>query len=52
MEFDYIIFGAGSAKCVLANRTTIAEGNKVLLLDARPKNTTGLSIWPVFESIS
>ena len=39
MEFDHIIIGAGSAGCVLPNQITGAEGNRVLLLEAGPKNT-------------
>ncbi len=33
-EFDYVIVGAGSAGCLLANRLSADPGNRVLLIEA------------------
>jgi choline dehydrogenase len=33
-EFDYVIVGAGSAGCLLANRLSTDPGNRVLLIEA------------------
>lgn len=38
MDFNYIIVGAGSAGCILANRLSCDASNKVLLIEAGPDN--------------
>ena len=38
-NFDYVILGAGSAGCVLANRLSANPKHRVLLIEAGSKDT-------------
>jgi choline dehydrogenase len=40
--YDYIIIGAGSAGCLLANRLSASPANRVCLIEAGPRDTSPL----------
>lgn len=47
-SFDYIIAGGGTAGCVLSNRLSADPRNKVLLIEAGPKDRNPVYRVPVF----
>ena len=46
-EFDYIVVGAGSAGCVLANRLSADPANRVVLLEAGSRDANALFRLPM-----
>ena len=46
-SFDFVITGAGSTGCVLANRLSLNPNIRVALLEAGPSDTSELIHTPV-----
>src|SRR5580692_11732762 len=51
MSFDYIVLGAGSAGCVIANRLSADGRRSVLLLEAGGSHRTPLITIPAGEAM-